>query len=85
MFTSFCRKVSLVVLYSTYTVVSIFSFFVQPTYTNAEDLLEKAFFPARQQETVINMGNTKRAVGNEILREGVTVNLSLFNGINAGF
>lgn len=29
------------------------------------------------------MGNTKRAVGNEILREGVTVNISLTDGVNA--
>ena len=40
----------------------------------AEDLLEQAFKPAMQQETVINLGAGKNAVGNEVLREGVIIN-----------
>lgn len=40
----------------------------------AEDLLEQAFKPAMQQETVINLGAGKNAVGNEVLREGIVIN-----------
>jgi len=39
--------------------------------THAEDLLERAFYQAKTQETIINLGDTKNAVGNEILRESV--------------
>jgi hypothetical protein len=39
--------------------------------THAEDLLEKAFYPAKTYDTVINMGSTKNAVGNEIFKESV--------------
>ncbi|MFA7298596.1 MAG: hypothetical protein WC010_03035 [Candidatus Absconditabacterales bacterium] len=39
----------------------------------AEDLLEKAFAPAFSNETIIDLGKGKNAVGNEILREGVNV------------
>lgn len=39
----------------------------------AEDLLEKAFAPAFSNETIIDLGKWKNAVGNEILREWVNV------------
>jgi|GEM_PF-1157498 len=38
---------------------------------SAAELIEEAFMPAKTQETIINLGNTKDAVGNEILRESV--------------
>jgi hypothetical protein len=38
---------------------------------SAAELIEEAFKPAKEQETIINLGNTKDAVGNEILRESV--------------
>lgn len=41
--------------------------------THAEDLLEQAFSQAKSQETVINLGNTTNAVGNEFLREWVGI------------
>lgn len=45
--------------------------------TRAEDLLEKAFYPAKVQETIIDLWNTKNAVGNEILREWVWLDANL--------
>lgn len=41
-----------------------------------KDLLEQAFAPAMSNETIINLGQGKTAVGNEVLREGVNVNLT---------
>ncbi len=46
----------------------------------AEDLLEKAFAPAMTNETIINLGAGKNAVGNEILREGVNVQANAGKG-----
>ena len=48
--------------------------------TNAEDLLGKAFAPSIAQETVINLGSTKNAVGNEILREGISIDANIGKG-----
>lgn len=45
--------------------------------THAEDLLQQAFSVAQSQETVINLGNTTNAVGNEVLRQWVNINASL--------
>lgn len=38
---------------------------------SAAELIEEAFMPSKTHETIINLGNTKDAVGNEILRESV--------------
>ncbi|MFA6256299.1 MAG: hypothetical protein WC606_03875 [Candidatus Absconditabacterales bacterium] len=46
----------------------------------AEDLLEQAFKPAMSNETIINLGAGKNAVGNEILRQGVGVDVNLGEG-----
>ena len=46
--------------------------------THAEDLLQKAFYQAKTQETVINLGDTKNAVGNEILRQSVGIQSNLW-------
>jgi len=43
------------------------SFFGNKIY--AQDLLEQAFKPAMSNETIINMGNNKNAVGNEVFRQ----------------
>jgi len=43
----------------------------------AADLLEKAFAPAMKNESIINLWATKNAVGNEILREGVWVDVEI--------
>ncbi|MEI7563644.1 MAG: hypothetical protein WCJ39_08695 [bacterium] len=45
--------------------------------THAEDLLQQAFSVAQSQETVIDLGNTTNAVGNEVLRQGTNINASL--------
>lgn len=42
-------------------------------HTYAEDLLEQAFSPALNQETIINLWAGKNAVGNEVLREWVSI------------
>lgn len=52
------------------------SFFSSKIY--AQDLLEQAFKPAMSNETIINMGNTKNAVGNEVFREWVNVQTDLW-------
>lgn len=44
----------------------------------AQDLLEKAFEPAMSNETIINLWAGKNAVGNEILRQWVTVSSNLW-------
>ena len=43
----------------------------------AADLLEQAFQPAMTNETIINLGEGKNAVGNEILRQWVGADLNL--------
>lgn len=43
----------------------------------AGDLLEEAFKPAMTHETIIDLGNTKNAVGNEILREWVVIDVEV--------
>lgn len=53
----------------------LLSFFWNKIY--AGDLLEEAFKPAMTHETIINLWNTKNAVGNEVLREGVGVNIDI--------
>ncbi|MCX6823148.1 MAG: hypothetical protein NTX91_04120, partial [candidate division SR1 bacterium] len=52
--------------------------------THAEDLLQQAFSVAQSQETVIDLGNTTNAVGNEILRQGTNINVSLLQGCVIG-
>lgn len=53
-------------------IVSFISFYVWNS-SYAEDLLEQAFSPAMNQETIINLWAGKNAVGNEVLREWVRV------------
>lgn len=43
----------------------------------AEDLMEKAFAPARNYETIVNMWNDKMAVGSDVVWGGTTVSISL--------
>lgn len=49
----------------------------------AEDLMEKAFTPAREYDTIVDMWNTKNAVWNEILKDWVSVSISLEDWIEA--
>lgn len=42
---------------------------------NNTDFLEQVFSPSKSQQQVINLGNDKRAVGNEVLRESTTVQI----------
>lgn len=46
----------------------------------AGDLLEEAFKPAMTHETIIDIWKTKNAVGNEVLREWVMVDVDLGSG-----
>ncbi len=39
------------------------------------DFLEQVFSPSKSQEQVINIGNSKQAVGNEVLRPSTTIQL----------
>ena len=55
----------------------LFFFFLFSTFyfllgtASANELIEQAFAPAKLEETIIDLGNTKDAVGNEIFRESV--------------
>lgn len=42
---------------------------------NNGDFLEQAFSPSKDQNTVVNPGNNAQAVGNEVLRAGLTISL----------
>lgn len=48
--------------------------------TVQKDLLEQAFEPAMSNETIINLGAGKNAVGNEVLREWVGIQEDLWFG-----
>ena len=39
------------------------------------DFLEQSFEQSKQYDTVVDIGNNKNAVGNEIVRGGTTINL----------
>jgi len=55
-----------------FTFILLFTSIIIHSFSNksyAEDLLEQAFEPAMSNETIINLGAGKNAVGNEILRE----------------
>lgn len=41
----------------------------------ALDFLEQSFQQSKQYDTVVDVGNTKNAVGNEIVRWGMTINI----------
>lgn len=56
--------------------VWLFSFLSSNICLWAEDLMEKAFTPAREYDTIVDMWNTKNAVGNEVLKDGVSVSVS---------
>ncbi|HRX63547.1 MAG TPA: hypothetical protein P5060_00355 [Candidatus Absconditabacterales bacterium] len=45
-------------------------------FVSADDLMEKAFKPAMSYDAVINLGSNKNAVGNEILRESMSVGMN---------
>lgn len=52
-------------------------------YTAASDILEKVIQPSKQYDQIINLGNNKTAVGNEVFREWTSVNVSLTEWISA--
>jgi hypothetical protein len=41
------------------------------------DFLEQVFSPSKSQQQVINIGNDKQAVGNEVLRPSTTVQIGV--------
>lgn len=45
-------------------------------YTYGNDLLNTIFRPSKSLDQVINLGNDKNAVGNEIFRGGISINTS---------
>lgn len=48
----------------------VLSFYSQ---SYASDLLEKVIQPSKEYEQIVDLGNNKQAVGNEIFREGTSV------------
>ncbi len=52
---------------------SIMTLFLVVSFVKADDLMEEAFRPAMSNESVIDLGNNKNTVGNEIFKEGTTV------------
>lgn len=51
------------------------SIYAYSTSTFALDLLEQSFQQSKQYDTVVDVGNNKNAVGNEVVRGGTTINL----------
>lgn len=41
----------------------------------ALDLLEQSYQQSKQYDTVVDMGNNKNAVGNDLIRGGTNINL----------
>ena len=48
------------------------------SFSRSKDFLEQAFEPSKSHEQVVDLGNNKNAVGNEIFREGTEINLDAF-------
>ena len=57
-------------------------FFISNVTSAQWDLLQQAFETANSHELLIDLGNTKEAVGNEVLREGQNVTISFDEGIS---
>lgn len=70
------RKIWLI-LFNLTLFVWLFSFSKVDVCFWAEDLMEKAFTPAREYDTIVDMWNTKNAVWNEVLKDWVSVSISL--------
>lgn len=51
------------------------SFFFYSSSTFALDLLEQSFQQSKQYDTVVDIGNNKNAVGNEVINGGTTINI----------
>lgn len=77
------RKIISLFIFNIIVFVWIFSFLRSDICLWAEDLMEKAFTPAREYDTIVDMWNTKNAVGNEVLKDGVSVSISFDDGISA--
>jgi hypothetical protein len=69
---------SLVFVFFFSSFCSVLSLITSPA--SAAELIEEAFGPAKTHEAIINLGNKKDAVGNEILRESVGVAQNLGQG-----
>lgn len=41
----------------------------------AQDLLEQSFQQSKVYDTVVDIGNNKNAVGNDVTRGGMTINI----------
>jgi len=68
---------SLVFIFFFSSFCSVLSLISSPA--SAAELIEEAFMPAKTHEAIINLGDTKDAVGNEILRESVGLQTMLGN------
>ena len=55
-----------------FTFILLITSIIIHTFNNkiyAQDIIEKAFEPAMSNETIVNLGLGKNAVGNEVLRQ----------------
>jgi hypothetical protein len=52
------------------------------SYTVATDLLDSVFETSKSLDHVINIGNNKNAVGNEVFQWSTNLNVSLNNGVS---
>lgn len=59
--------------------VCIFSFLSYHTFAQ-NDLMNTIFWPSRNNDHIINIGNNKNAVGNEVFRGGVWLSWNLLDG-----
>lgn len=66
----------------TLLMLSVIVFCIPYTAWLQNDILDSAFQPSKNLDQVINIGNNKNAVGNEVFRGSTDVDVSLSNGIS---
>ncbi|MDR2415114.1 MAG: hypothetical protein LBD75_00395 [Candidatus Peribacteria bacterium] len=49
--------------------------YIGEDYCNHGDLMQQAFCVANRKETIVDLGNTKNAVGNEVIKGSIKINL----------
>lgn len=52
-------------------------------HVGASDILEKVIQPSKEYEQIIDLGNNKTAVGNEVFREWTTIDIDLQQWVTA--
>ena len=67
----------------TIIIVGVISLFSITTFAQSKDLLEQAFEKSMEQEQIVDIWNTKNAVGNEVFQESISATYSIEKWFNA--